>query len=85
MAGVVVAVAVLLLAAGAAAWAVLMVRLAKTQQRRPSRKRFDGRYTDFGFLLGIFDRPAREEPRRRAGAPNSGREERAGSAEQSRR
>jgi hypothetical protein len=65
VAGVVVAVAVVLLIVVVVGWAVLMVRVARSQRARGSRTNFGGRYTDFGFVFGIFDRAGRAEPRRR--------------------
>jgi len=66
--GVVIALAVVLIAAFWVVIMVVMIRAAKAQRGRTKQTDFEGRYTYFGFLFGLLrddrhrDTPGKARP-----------------------
>jgi hypothetical protein len=66
--GVVLAAAILLVAVFWAVILVVMIRASNAQRGRTKRTDFGGRYTSFGFLLGVLrDDERREQSGKRTG------------------
>jgi len=65
--GAFAAIAALVLGSAYLAILVVMFRASKDQRARTKRTSFDGRYSDFGFVLGILRSAERSARRRRGG------------------